>query len=323
MTRATVLPFPRRRSWLWLALLPGALVACGGNPPAQEQGGSTAAVPPTGTVAVIPAGGLPAAVPAPAPVVNREVTYEVAQSSYTAGRFGEAKEMFEGYVSLKPENPFGHYMLGLASWKSGDLVRAESAFDRALELDPSHVKSWVNSARLLLDLNRDHEALERAEQALVLEPGLPDALRLKARARARLGDRDGARQVYREALLADERDVWTLNNLGVLELEADLPLAAIGPLARAVQLRGTAPLFQNNLGMALERAGYPGAALQAYEAAVRADSTFQKAVVNLARLRAVEGLPGVHDGPSVVDLSEEFRLQIRMWRQGVIPDSTR
>jgi tetratricopeptide (TPR) repeat protein len=273
-------------------------------------------------VAVIPAGGLSPAIPASPAVVSRAVTYEVAESSYTAGRFGEAKELFEGYVSTRPENPFGHYMLGLASWKAGDLVRAESAFDRALELDPSHVKSWVNSTRLLLDLNRDHEALERAEQALALAPGLPDALRLKARAQARLGDPDGARQVYREALLADERDVWTLNNLGVLELEAGKPLAAIGPLARAVQLRGTAPLFQNNLGMALERAGYPGAALQAYEAAVRADSTFQKAAANLARLRAVEHLPGVHDGPSVVDLSEEFRLQIRMWRQGVKPDST-
>jgi tetratricopeptide (TPR) repeat protein len=315
MTRTAVVPVSRRRPWIGLAILPFALAACEGKPSTPELVDSKApGTPTTGTVSVIPAGGLSPATPAPAPTVNRVVTYEVAESSYTAGRFGEAKELFEGYVSLKPENPFGHYMLGLSSWKSGDLVRAESAFDTALELDPSHVKSWVNSARVLLDLKRDHEALERADQALTLEPGLPDALRLRARAQERLGNLDGARQSYRDALVSDERDVWSLNNLGVLELQSGQAEAALRPLARAVQLRGNAPLFQNNLGMALERSGYPGAALKAYEAAVKSDSTFQKAVKNLERLSAVDGVPGIHDGPSLVDLAEEFRQQVRLWK---------
>ena len=72
------------------------------------------------------------------------VSYETAESTYTARRFGEATEMFEAYVQRKPENPWGHYMLGLSAWKSGDLDRARLALERTHEHDPSHEKSLIN-----------------------------------------------------------------------------------------------------------------------------------------------------------------------------------
>jgi tetratricopeptide (TPR) repeat protein len=239
-------------------------------------------------------------------------TYPDGESAYRAGNFVEARRIFESYVTTRPENPWGHYMLGLASWKNGDLNSAEEAFTRAISLDSAHVKSYVNSARVLLDLGRNHEALERGQRAVALEPGSSDALRVVARAYHSMGQADSAIEAYRDALLVDEQDVWSLNNLGVLYLDKGQPDLALPPLARAVQLRGTAPVFQNNFGLALERTGHIAAAQLAFQAALQADSSYRKAVVSLARVSAL-----VADSTDVVDIDELaqlFRMQLGIWR---------
>ena len=46
--------------------------------------------------------------------------------------------MFEAYSESEPDNAWGHYMLGLSAWKTGDHTRALEAFDAALRLDPTH-----------------------------------------------------------------------------------------------------------------------------------------------------------------------------------------
>ena len=56
---------------------------------------------------------------------------------------------------------------------------------------------------------------------------------------------------------------------------------ALPPLARAVELRDNAPVFRNNLGIALERTGHPVAARDQYRAALEVDSTYRKAAVSL------------------------------------------
>jgi Flp pilus assembly protein TadD len=82
------------------------------------------------------------------------VSYEEADSAFRAGRYDEAARLFARYTEGKPENPFGHYMLGLSAWKSRDHTGAEAAFERALALDPDHVKSYLNLARVLLEVGR-------------------------------------------------------------------------------------------------------------------------------------------------------------------------
>ena len=174
-----------------------------------------------------------------------------------------AERALAAWSPLRPGHDIVLAMTAFGCDEAGDAARAELAFDRALELDPKHVKAWLNSARLLLDLGRSHEALERIETAIGHDSTSGDALRLLARAQAKLGRTDEAFEAYRRALVLDDRDAWAMNNLGLLHLEQGNAEAALPPLARAVQLRGTAPVFQNNLGIALERSGFPKAALAA------------------------------------------------------------
>lgn len=312
MTRTLAATETRSGRNALLAILPLWLAACGGSEP--ETARATAATPPEPPAQVIPAGGLPAR---PATESGpRAARFEEAEAAYREGRFGEARTLFASQVATTPDRAIGHYMLGLAAWKSGDLAGAEAALARAVQLDSTHVKSRLNLARVLMDLGRDSEAIEQVGAALDLDSTSAEGFRLLARAQHRLGDVEAALDTYRHALITNDRDGWAMNNLGVLYLEEGDPEAALPPLARAVELRGTSPVFQHNLGIALERAGFPGAARLAFEAALQADSGYARARTSLARVtRTLEAATTPPVAASLRELADLFRHHIQMWRE--------
>ena len=148
-----------------------------------------------------------------------------------------------------------------------------------------------------------------------------EGLRLLGRARYEAGDVDGAIGAYHQALSIDERDVWSMNNLGLIYIQQDRSAEALPPLARAVELRGNSPVFQNNLGTALERSGYPTAAAQAYEAAIAVDSTYAKASVGLARVTS-GGQKAETTPVDLAALSSQFQASIETWRGAEAIDSS-
>jgi len=248
--------------------------------------------------------------------------YEDGEVAYREGRYEDATAIFSAYVGRRPDNAFGHYMLGLSAWKAGSLVDAVQSFDRALALDSTHVKSLLNSSRVYLELHEPAQALDRIHRAVAIDSASGEAYRLLGRAFQVKGEADSAIDAYRRALVLDERDVWAMNNLGLLYIDLGQADEAIAPLARAVELRGNSPVFRNNLGIALEGTGHYALARDAYEGVLEADSTYVKAAVSLERVR-----PLVQESDSArLDLGDAaagFAMQIRMWGQEIpaVPDS--
>jgi Flp pilus assembly protein TadD len=262
-------------------------------------------VPVAGTVveAVVP----------PKTVVPANVSFADGEAAYRARDYDRATVLFEAYVERKPSNAWGHFMLGLSARKSGDFSLAVEAFDEALSLDPNHVKSHFNLGRTLLDIGEPELALAEFEAGLELEPEVAEGYRLIGRAYQELGDTDSALEAYREALVLDEQDAWSMNNMGLLLIRGSRSADAIGPLARAGQLRDDLAVVRNNLGIALELTGHFDQAAQAYRDALTIDAGYQKAAENLERVSAVQGGPGQEP----IDLdraAQEFGDRIAKWR---------
>jgi predicted Zn-dependent protease len=283
------------------------LAGCGRSHPTRTTSSSGASAP-TVSGSTTPAGETGSSTPTVAPV-----TYADAESALSQGDYSKATELFTRYTDSNPENPWGFYMLGVSAWKNGKSDEAIQAFDRALQLDPDHQKSLFNSSRVLLESNHPKEALQRIEQALAREPMSNEGLRLLARVQYQLGKVDEAVEDYRKALTIDDRDVWSMNNLALIYLDQNRSQDAIAPLARAVELRPNAPVFQNNLGMALERSGYPAAAAKAYETAIGLDSTYHKASVGLGRVTGGQQTPE-EASVDLGTLSQKFQDEIAGWR---------
>jgi len=283
-----------------------ALVACGRSDRARTTSSTAASTPVvsgSSTVNDVSENGRPEAAP---------ITYARAESTYDAGKYDEASQLFSAYTLSHSENPWGYYMLGMAAWRNGEPDQALSAFDRSIELDPNHRKSLYNAGRVLLEMGKPKEALERIETALGQEPASAEGLRLLGRAHYQLAEVDQSIEAYHRALSIDSRDTWAMNNLGLIYIEQGRAKEALAPLARAVQLRGNAPVFQNNLGVALERSGYQEAAARAYEAAIQVDSTYRKASVALARVTSVDR-QSESEPVDLDQLAQEFESQIESW----------
>jgi tetratricopeptide (TPR) repeat protein len=259
---------------------------------------------------------IPVTAPEPVQLIQvaaaREVSYEDAENAYTERDFGRAADLFTRYTDRKPSNPWGHYMLGLSAWKSGALDTAELAFREAILLDSSHVKSWQNLSRVLLDAGRPEDAHRALREADRIEPGQGITFRLFGRAFHQEGDLESAADQYREAIRVDDTDVWSINNLGLVLMDEGLYGQALPTLARAVQLRPGQAAFQNNLGMALEHVGQARAAEIAYAEAVRLDEDHARADANLTRIMSVRQALDVE--PADLDaLAAEFVAEIKTW----------
>ena len=93
------------------------------------------------------------------------------EAAYRARKYSDATAIFERYIVQRPNNAWGHYMLGLSAWKHGDLVKSEQAFDTALSIDPHHVKSLVNMSRVLIERKRHDDAIASLTRAADIDPG--------------------------------------------------------------------------------------------------------------------------------------------------------
>jgi Flp pilus assembly protein TadD len=227
--------------------------------------------------------------PTATPKITAPMSFADGQAAFQARKYSDATAIFDRYTTERPANAWGHYMLGLSAWKSGDLAKSEQAFEKALSLDPHHVKSLVNLSRVFIEQKRYDDALGRLSSAAEIDPESTEVQRLLGRTYHTQGKTDEAVSAYRRAIELNELDAWSMNNLGLVFLETDRADEASPLLTKATELRPEVPVFHNNLGMALEHTGRFKAAATAYKAALAADPGYDKAKRNLARVEAVQG----------------------------------
>jgi tetratricopeptide (TPR) repeat protein len=238
------------------------------------------------------------------------VTFAQAESAYHAGDFALATAGFETWTDENPHNPWGHYMLGLSQWKSGDPEAAELSLGDALDAMPDLSKAHLNLARVLMAQGCHQEALEQLDTASTLFIDSPEFFRVRGRALHNLERRDEALASYREALLIRSDDVWALNNSGLILIEEGRFEEAAGALALATSFESGVPCFFNNLGIALENVGHPAAAARAYTAGLDLDATYDKAEQSLARVVAL-GVDLDIQGPDLTVLASDYAASLQ------------
>lgn len=222
------------------------------------------------------------------PKTTGPVSYADGEALFQAGKYLEAANVFEQYTVEKPNNPWGHFMLGLSQSKVGDTEKAEKAFDAALQIDPDHLKSLLNLSRMLIDKGRYDEAIVQLAHAGEINPTSAEVHRLLGRTYSGQHKSDDAIDSYRRAIALDPTDAWSMNNLGLILIQKGRSSEATPLLAKAVELQKNVPTFHNNLGMALEKTERFKAAASEYKEALVADPNNAKAKSNLDRIEAVK-----------------------------------
>ena len=247
------------------------------------------------------------------PSISGPVSFDVAETAYHEKRYNDAVSLFNAYTESKPQNAWGFFMLGMSAWKAGDRPSAEAAFRHAIGIDSTHVKSYLNLSRLLIESGSPDSALDYLDTVLRIDSSTGEAYRLLGRVREVRGETQPAILAFHQAIVIDPKDVWSMNNLGALLIRQGKFEEALKPLARATDLSPEVATFENNFGMALERTGHVVEAVDAYRAAVTRDSGYSKAVVNLQRLSALQADPSTPP-VDVKALIVAFEKDVESWK---------
>ena len=168
----------------------------------------------------------------------------------------EASEKFRRVLEIEPGHAEAHYLLGDLADRQGELGDALVHLDVVLRLDPDYPGARRRLAGLLLRRGRD-EDLPRAR----------DLLRLELRA-ARAAGEDYAPE--------------SLDELGMLLLDAGITHEAVRVLREAVKARGESHLAHHHLSVALLEANDVRGGMEHARRALILQPRFVPAMHNLA-----------------------------------------
>jgi len=192
---------------------------------------------------------------------NLEVWQQLGWVYWLTGRKNEAKELWEDFVMIAPNEPLGYTLLAEVAVEDVNFKKALELFERSLELDPSQFEIRVKRAQMLLWLNKPQEALreyqqlseekptrmdisvnlawslyvdERYEETLVQwdkilqqDPGNPNFLLARANVRMLLGMIEGAESDALKALELKPDELAAVQILSGLSMRANRPLQTL------------------------------------------------------------------------------------------------
>ncbi len=204
-----------------------------------------------------------------------ETMLSEAASLRREGRTEAAASAYERLLARFPDLPDSWYNLALLQRALGRYEAALLSYQQALDRGVSapeevHLNRGVIYADFLL---RPDEAEAELRRALALNPGYAPALLNLGNLAEDRGDRDGARQLYEQALARDSRCWEALARLANIERAPTRTSPVVERLRDAVARGDVAPADKATLGFALGRAldsaGAYDEAFAAYEQANR------------------------------------------------------
>lgn len=100
---------------------------------------------------------------------------------YEAGKFEEARVLFEGLIQLDPNESYYPTALGAVYLAMDELEAAERCFNEAIRLNPKEIASFVNRGEVHLRNGRVIEAAQDFKTAVELDPKGKEPLTARAR----------------------------------------------------------------------------------------------------------------------------------------------
>lgn len=196
-----------------------------------------------------------------------------------AGRHEEALKDAEALAATGHNHPELLVNQGIALLELQRPQEAAVRFELALQAAPRHVKALNNLAKALLAQERFPDALEQVEKVLAIQADYPDALCTKAQALSRLGEKEQAELLLRNAIQVQSTPA-TLLLLGHASclLELKRPSEAIGQVERALAQDPNSAEAYVCGGRALAALGRPEDAIANFDKALDIDPRMRTAL---------------------------------------------
>ena len=217
--------------------------------------------------------------------------------------YRNAEQEFAAALKTQPGFVAAETAMAYLQVARGNEREAADRFDRALKIDAAYLPALIGRGQVMLELDRDAEALASFEAALAKDPSLTeirsrvDVLRFRAtqemlgRAKAATDARrwDEAAAIYREAIAASPESGFLYRDLAAVEQRAGQTASALEHYRKAVEIDASDARSHAGIAAILESQGDVLGALAAFERA-RAIDPSEAPDTAINRLRAAAAL---------------------------------
>jgi tetratricopeptide (TPR) repeat protein len=244
--------------------------------------------------------------------------YNLGVALLEAGRLGDAEARLQAALRIEPSYAAAMGTLGRIHEARGRPAEAYQAFVEALRLDPRQILIRNDLGLLLQKVGRLDEAERELREAVRRDPSLSVVRNSLAGVLAARGELGAAEREYREAgrlapdspaaqlnlgqllrstgrheealrafdlaLAADPRLAAAWDGIGGVRMGQGRPAEAVQAFERSLAL-APGPLTRVNLGLALQAAGRPEAALSAFRSFLEAPADASPELVAVVRRR--------------------------------------
>ena len=213
-----------------------------------------------------------------------------AESHLGSGRYIKAVEVLNG-IPERLRDSYICNMLGAAHYQAGQIPDAETAFQRAIQLDPQDYTGYYNLGRILAKFDSRETALQLLEKARSLAPQSVPILSALGTTYHLTGRIQEARVVFKDLLKLHPESTDPYELLGSSHLDSGEVQEALTYLVHAQGLPNTSAKIHYLLGLAYFDLGYAGQGEFHLKEAIRLDAGYCQAYFQLAKRKLSEGNP--------------------------------
>jgi tetratricopeptide (TPR) repeat protein len=181
---------------------------------------------------------------------------------------GAAQCLYEGVLTLSPDNVEALHLLGLVCLRQGDAARAEPLIARSMRAGLRQAWNYTNHGAALVGVGRYRDALAVLDEALKLDPAHPPAHTAVGDALLGLERFDGAIAAYDRSLQRAPAQAQAWSRRGVALRALGRPADALISLERALKLDANDAVTHAERGHALREVGRHDEALRQYRLAM-------------------------------------------------------
>ena len=214
---------------------------------------------------------------------------ELAVQHHNAGRFPQAKQIYQQILQSEPDQPVALHLLGVTAYQEQEHTLAVDLITKALAIQPDYADAHRNLGSVLRDLGRSDEAVASFHAALAIRPDYVDAHTNLGSVLRDLGRLDEAVASYHNALAIEPDHAGTHNNLGNALRALGRLDDAFASYHNALRVDPDHAGAHNNLGNAFRDLGQLDEAFASYQKALAIRPDHADAHKNLGHLQLLTG----------------------------------
>ncbi|ULA68958.1 MAG: putative TPR domain protein, component of TonB system [Nitrospira sp.] len=182
-----------------------------------------------------------------------------------------AQRRLETLITMRPEHPYGHGLLGEVLSLMGRHEQAVIQFREATRVNPTWITPWLSWANLSMIRGQHNEAVRILKEAVAANKASEELHMQLASVYSTQGKFDAAIDAYGTVLRINPRNVFSANNLASLLTDYKGDAASLErafTLSREFEKDAPHPLFLDTLGWLRLKMGHPDHALRLLKQAI-------------------------------------------------------